>query len=859
MTYFNCHNHTTYSNLRILDCINKPEDLIKKAKELGLSGVAITDHESLGSHMKVNKLAKKMRETDPDFTIALGNEIYLVDQRGPRQKYFHFILIAKDRIGYKALSILSSIAWYNMYVDRRLERVPLLKEELEQVMLDYPGHVIATSACLGGELSTYALMYLQAKAANDMDTAQMAYNKINEFIDFCLDLFGEDFYIECAPSTRSEQIAVNQVLRGIAHYRGIKMVVGTDSHYLTAQDRFVHKAYLTSKEGEREVDAFYEFARLMSPEECQQLLMASFNDEEFVNEIFANTIELQNKIQFYSLEEHQKVTEVNVKDYPKSLSWFGTNNSLKDELDSRWPIIKSLFLSDNIQERYWINQCFEGLIEKDIGLNEQYIDRLEEEARVKRVIGEKLDTCMFAYPNTLQHFIDLFWRCGSTVGAGRGSACSGLNHYLLGITQLDPIEWDLPFWRYLNDERAELGDIDLDLAPSKLPKIFEEIRKERGELGLVQVCTYGTESTKSAVLTACRGYRSEEYPDGIDPDEAQFISSLVPIERGFVWSLSDMIDGNEEKGREKQTQFINVVNQYPGLLDIMRGIEGLISRRGIHASGVILFDSEKIFDSAAVMRAPSGALITQWDLHDQEAAGSVKYDFLLTNVQDIIIKTIELLQNDKQIEDNLSLREVYNKYLHPSVLPKDDKKMWDALAQGSVISCFQFDSPVGSQAAKKIHPTSPVEMADANGLMRLMADDSGESPLDKYVRFKNNISLWYKEMRDAGLTPEEQNTLEPYFKSSYGVPPSQEQLMKMLMDENICGFSLAEANDARKIVGKKQMSRIPELRTKVLERAKSEKLGNYVWKHGASPQMGYSFSVVMALTHLTCSSQGYIF
>ncbi len=118
------------------------------------------------------------------------------------------------------------------------------------------------------------------------------------------------------------------------------------------------------------------------------------------------------------------------------------------------------------------------------------------------------------------------------------------------------------------------------------------------------------------------------------------------------------------------------------------------------------------------------------------------------------------------------------------------------------------------------------------------SEKGAEMPLDKYVRFKNNISLWYKEMTDFGLTPEEQKTLEPYFLSSYGVPPSQEQLMKMLQDENICGFTLGEANAARKIVGKKQMSKIPALHKQVLDRARSERLGAYVWECGIGPQMG---------------------
>ena len=134
--------------------------------------------------------------------------------------------------------------------------------------------------------------------------------------------------------------------------------------------------------------------------------------------------------------------------------------------------------------------------------------------------------------------------------------------------------------------------------------------------------------------------------------------------------------------------------------------------------------------------------------------------------------------------------------------------------------------------------------------MRLMTAEKGaETPMEKYIRFKNNINLWYQEMRDAGLTEQEMKVLEPYFKDSYGVPPSQEQMMRMLMDENICGFSLKDANSARKIVGKKQMNKIPDLKNQVYSQAKSDALGRYVWRCGIGPQMGYSFSVIHALAY----------
>ena len=420
----------------------------------------------------------------------------------------------------------------------------------------------------------------------------------------------------------------------------------------------------------------------------------------------------------------------------------------------------------------------------------------------------------------------------------------------------------------LNKERIELGDIDLDLCPSKRPLILQKIKEERGQnfydniddlsrknLGCTLIATFGTEGTKSAVLTACRGYRSEDFPDGIDVDTGQFLSSLIPSERGFLWPLKDVVYGNKDKDRKPIAPFITEINQYPGLLDIAMAIEGLINKRSSHASGVILFDEDP-YEFGCFMKTPKGEIITQWDLHKCEACGMTKYDFLVTEVQDKIVETIRLLQKYNKIDSNLTLREVYDKYLHPEVLPLDDETIWKALQENSVLNIFQFDSDVGSQAAKKIKPTNIMEMADANGLMRLMTAEKGaETPMEKYIRYKNNLSLWYQEMDRAGLTKEEQTAVEPYFKQSYGVPPSQEQLMRMLMDDKICGFSLKEANAARKIVGKKQMAKIPELHQQILDKATSSALGKYIWECGVGPQMGYSFSIIHALAYSFIGAQ----
>ena len=856
---FEVHSHSEFSNIRLLDCINKIPALIDRAIEIGLSGITLTDHECLGGAPQVNFYAQEILKTHPDFKVALGNEIYLTPDREMGQKYYHFILIAKNKTGFRALRELSSRAWMNSYWDRGLERVPTTYDELEEIVNKYPNSLIATTACLGGEVSSQLLNLIKAEKHNDKIGVAEAHNDIVDFILWCKRLFGDDFYIECAPGQSSEQVMVNRRLKAVAAAFGCKMVLGSDAHYLKKEDRYVHKAYLNSKGGEREVDAFYEYAYLQDENDIKENIVPSELDYD---ELVFNSYEIYNKIKNYDIRHQQTIPKVEVKNYPKSENFYPYAKISRDmNIEEFYPTLRNMLSSDDKYERYWVNECLRNLLNKNI-YKKEYLSRLEEEADIKKTISEKLGTNMFSYPITLQHYVDLFWECGSTVGAGRGSSCSGLNHYLLGITQLDPIKWDLPFWRYLNKERVELGDIDLDLCPSKRPLILQKIKEERGQnfnkdiddlsrknLGCTLIATFGTEGTKSAVLTACRGYRSEDFPDGIDVDTAQFLSSLIPSERGFLWPLKDVVYGNKDKDRKPITPFISEINLYPGLLDIAMAIEGLINKRSSHASGVILFDEDP-YEFGCFMKTPKGEIITQWDLHKCEACGMTKYDFLVTEVQDKIVQTIKLLQENNKIDKDLSLREVYDKYLHPEVLPLEDERIWKALQNNSVLNVFQFDSDVGSQAAKKIKPTNILEMADANGLMRLMTSEKGEeTPMEKYIRYKNNIALWYQEMNRAGLTKEEQTFIEPYFKQSYGVPPSQEQLMRMLMDKNICNFSLKEANAARKIVGKKQMAKIPELHQKILDTASSPYLGKYIWKCGVGPQMGYSFSIIHALAY----------
>lgn len=260
---------------------------------------------------------------------------------------------------------------------------------------------------------------------------------------YCIDLFGDDFYIEMAPGTSPDQKIFNQRIKPIAKFYNRKIVLGCDAHYLTSEYREIHKSFLNSKEGEREVDSFYHDAHLMSDEEAYNNIKEFYTYEEF-QEMCQNSLELMNKIGEYHLFHSPIIPEVKF-DEPEFL-----NVDL-----TIYPNLNYLRQSKNRQERKWFNECWYSLNEKKLN-DKIHMERLELEADVIRTISEKLNNCLFSYFNTFQHYMDLFWECGSVTGPGRGSAGSFLSNYLLGITQLDPVKWNLPYFRFLNKDRAEL-------------------------------------------------------------------------------------------------------------------------------------------------------------------------------------------------------------------------------------------------------------------------------------------------------------------------------------------------------------------------------------------------------------------
>lgn len=469
-SYTNLHSHTDYSNaaLGFSDCINRVPELIQRAYDIGLSGIAITDHECISGFVKALKYYEKM-ERDRDFNLILGNEIYLLTDEeheantngSIKTPQYHFILNALDTEGYHQLCELSTRAWKRAYVDS-IWRRPTLYSDLEEIIKPNQGHIVASSACLGSRIDKLLL--------NDKDNE--ALSEVERFQD----IFGKDnFFLEVQPSKDSncDQSKVNKKMLWLSQISEVPLIATTDAHYLKKEDKLIHKIFLNSQDGEREVDDFYATAYLMDTEELREHLHHEFTDEQ-IDEMFATTESISKRVKEYDIWHDPIIPQIPTDKIPA----FEIKHYFK-EWYNKYPIFKyyaTLGQDHLIQERYFFYQCEQGLYEK-VYTNpkkqnkiEDYIARLDTEWNELYKISEALHTSLVCYYSTMTKIIDIMWDAGSIVGCGRGSSAGFLTCYVLGISQCDPVPLGdyLPYWRHMALERGEeVSDIDTDSEPSK--------------------------------------------------------------------------------------------------------------------------------------------------------------------------------------------------------------------------------------------------------------------------------------------------------------------------------------------------------------------------------------------------------
>lgn len=814
-SYASLHNHTDFSNIRLRDSINKVKRLIDTAYDKGLSSIAITDHEFLGAYVKAKKhyLAKYK---DKDFRVLFGNEIYLVDgvkeaeaiDKGEYFNYNHFILLAKNEEGFKALKKLSTQAWKNKKFYKAL-RVPTYKSYFQQIIQQYPNSLIASTACLGGELPK---LILDGKT-----------NEALEFIQYMKDLFHDDFYLELQPSNQEEQKRVNAELLRLGELTNTKCIVTTDSHYYDKKSRFAHKIYLNSSEGEREVDDFYETTYLMSYNE-----LLEYFDNETLKVLCDNTLEIEDKIQEFSLQHSLTPSQIIIP--------MCADPHIIDEYIDQYEYIKKYNESPYWEDRLYLYMIEKGFKKFNEPINHTTLDRVNTELKEVWLTSEKENERISRYFVNTTDLIDLLWDY-SVVGPARGSASCFYTNYLLGIVQINALKYDLPHWRFMTHERPGMPDIDIDSSPSARPKILEGMKRRYGYDKVLTVGTFTTEGARQSIKTACKGL-------GIDKDIANQLSAMAPNDKGIPWPLSHAFYGAEEYGRKPDKAFIAEIAKYEGLREVLEDIEGVISGLSQHASGVVIFPSD-YRDWNAMAQTTAGQHVTQFDLHDSEYMGAIKYDMLTVAAMERIQNCIEILKDYNRIEWQGTLRETYNKYFHPDVLNTDDPDMFDKLFNKEIDDVFQFSGVTGDNALRKINARNFEQLCAANSLMRLSVQE-GELPIDRYIRYKNNIEDWYTDMRNYGLNEDEINVAKRYLLHNFGICDNQEDIMRLSLDKDICGLSLTDANKLRKTIACKDSDAIFAFYQHYAQIAESngvrKVMYDYIWHEQFALSFMYAFS-----------------
>ena len=837
------HNHTEYSNLRLRDAITTASTIIDYAIELGHDVIAFTEHEAICNAIKIEKYYKKIKEKNPNFKVILGNEIYLCrdglngenfDRNTDR--YWHFILLAKDAKGHQQIRELSTRAWMRSYVTQgKMRRVPTYYQDLLDVIGAEPGHVIGSTACLGGFLDAKLLQWVRAGRPDQL------YQQIIGWVRSMEGIFGKgNFYLEMQPSANDEQECANKELFNLSEITNIPYIITTDTHYLKKEDAPIHKAFLNSQDGDREVDSFYATTYLMSTDELESHFQ--YFSKIQLTTAYSNIEKIKDMCEDFSLLKELKIP---------SLDW-GDTPEYPEQLLLSWsnyiPWLRKFVESDFIGDRVMANLIVDKLQKDERLQTQESYDALNNNLEMTWVSSEVNKAHWSSYFLNLRGILDTCWDAGSLVGPGRGSGVGFYLLYILDLIQINPL-WETTqtfSWRFLNPDRVSVLDIDTDIEGSKRATVLEALRQRYGQNRVSNVITFGTEGSKQAIQTAARGL-------GIDNDIALYISSLIPSDRGKTRTLKQCYYGDAEEGFAAIPLFVQQMNQYPEIWEVAQKVEGLVCRVGEHAGGVIFVD-EDFTNSTALMKVPNGDTVTQFDLHDCEDASLIKIDLLSVEALDKMHVCLDLLCDQGYIDRYNTLKETYEKFIGIYNLEREATEMWNMVWNHEIQALFQMEKQSGIQGIALTKPENVDDLAVLNSVIRLMAQEkNAEQPLNKYARYKEDITLWYDEMDRYGLTEEETKLLEPFLKSSYGICESQEKFMSLVQLPECGGFNLGWADRLRKAIAKKNPAEYEKLTQEYFENMRekglSQNLCNYVWNVLVATSRGYGFNASHTLAY----------
>ncbi|CAM3863561.1 DNA polymerase III subunit alpha [Sphingobacterium prati] len=771
------HNHSQFS---ILQSTMSYDRLVSAAVKDNMPAVALTDHGNMmGAFEFVSRVIGHNKEVEAQNAEALENgqeptgqilkpivgcEFFVCEDHKDKTRKdngYQVVLLAKNKRGYHNLAKLASFAYTaGFYYVPRIDK---------NLILQYKEDVIVLSGNLQGEVPSKVL--------------NIGENQAEEALQWWKEHFGDDFYLELMRHGQEDEDRVNQTLLKFARKYAIKVVATNNTYYEKKGDAHAHDILLCVKDGEK----------LSTPKGRGRGFRFGLPNQEYY---FKSSEEM--KTLFKDLPE----AILNIQEIVDKVEIFKLN---RDVLLPKFDIPEEFQVAEDNEDggkrgenKYLAHLCYVGAEKRYEEITDDIRERLDFELATIEKTG---------YPGyflIVQDFIAAARDMGVSVGPGRGSAAGSAVAYCLGITNIDPIKYDLLFERFLNPDRVSMPDIDIDFDDEGRGRVMQYVINKYGASQVAQIITYGTMAAKSSIKDTARVL---DLPLG----DANEIAKLIPnLKLSKIFTLDDA--GLKEKLR---TEEIEAVNRLKSIADgagleaetirQARVLEGSVRNTGIHACGVIITPDDITNFVPVSLAKDSDLYVTQFDNHVVESAGLLKMDFLG-------LKTLTLI---KDTVENVKLS--HGIVLDPDKFPIDDVLTYELFQRGETIGVFQYESPGMQKYMRDLKPTVFADLIAMNALYR-------PGPIEyipSFIKRKHGIDPIVYDL----------DACEEYLKETYGITVYQEQVM--LLSQKLAGFSKGDADVLRKAMGKKQKAVLDKMKPKFVlqaeERGHNAKVLEKIW------------------------------
>ncbi|MDZ7290430.1 MAG: DNA polymerase III subunit alpha [candidate division KSB1 bacterium] len=727
LSFVHLHNHSHYS---LLDGACRIEDLVEAAKRCNMPALALTDHGNMFGTIEFYKTCRKA-----GIKPVIGVEAYMaprsrkektVQKGNVSDASYHLLLLAKNLQGYKNLMRLVSIGFLEgFYYRPRIDR---------EVLAKYREGIIVLSACLKGEVAN--------KLLNE------GYEAARKVALEYREIFGDDYYLEIHNHHIPEEDNVREGVLQLSRDLSIPVVATNDTHYLKREHAMPHDVLLCLQTGK---------------------------DRDDPNRLRYTTDE----IYFKSVEEMQA-------SFPENPEALNLSVEIADKCNLELDF-KSIHLptfkipephSNRSLDEYLEQLAFEGVKKRYKQVTPEIDQRLRHELEVIKQTGYA------GYFLIVQDFIQYARSAGIPVGPGRGSAAGSLVSYCIGITNIDPLKYNLIFERFLNPERITMPDIDIDFCYERREEIIDYVRQKYGENNVTQIITFGTMAARAVIRDVGRVLKLR-YSD-VDK-----IAKMIPAAPGITL----------DKALETVSELRALVNSdatHRQLIDYSQVLEGLARHASTHAAGVVITPDE-LTNYTPLYKSNTGDVTTQYDMKALELVGVLKMDFLGLRTLTVMDKTVKMLRQ-KGVEIDLD---------H---LPLDDPRTYELFGNGETIGLFQFESSGMREYLKKLKPQCLDDLIAMNALYR----PGPMEMIDDFIARKHGLR------KIEYLHP----ALEPILRETYGVIVYQEQVMRIASE--LAGFTLGGADLLRRAMGKKIPELMAEQRKQFVSGAKERGVSEHV-------------------------------